>query len=233
MDWSFLAEEIGIMNDLERYFYKNKGRVIHKWVHYFDIYDRHFSKFRKQCPVVMEIGVSHGGSLQMWRDYFGKGARIIGVDINPACREMKEEGFEIFIGSQEDRNFLQSLKEHVPRLDVLIDDGGHTMQQQIVTFEELFDHVKDRGVYLCEDLHTSYWPGYGGGLRKESSFIEYSKSLIDRINADHSKEDEFRSDHFTRSTGSLHYYDSVFVIEKHQNSPSRHVKTGSRMVAGC
>ncbi len=221
------------MNDLERYFYKNKGRVIHKWVHYFDIYDRHFSKFREQCPVVMEIGVSHGGSLQMWRDYFGRGARIIGVDINPACREMKEEGFEIFIGSQEDRNFLQSVKKQVPRLDVLIDDGGHTMQQQIVTFEELFDHVKDKGVYLCEDLHTSYWPGYGGGLGKESSFIEYSKSLIDRINADHSKEDGFQPDHFTRCIGSLHYYDSVFVIEKHKSSPSFHEKTGGITIDGC
>ena len=53
------------MNPLERYFRRNHGRLIHKWVHYFDIYDRHFSRFRGRPIVVLEFGVFHGGSLQM------------------------------------------------------------------------------------------------------------------------------------------------------------------------
>ncbi|MFP4369831.1 MAG: hypothetical protein ACLFR2_09645 [Candidatus Kapaibacterium sp.] len=59
------------MNDLEKYFRQNDARLIHKWNHYFDIYDRHFSKFRGKEIILLEIGVSHGGSLQMWKSYFG------------------------------------------------------------------------------------------------------------------------------------------------------------------
>lgn len=58
------------MNDLQRYFESNEKRLIHRWTHYFDIYDHHFSRFCNTDVHVLEIGAYHGGSLQMWRDYF-------------------------------------------------------------------------------------------------------------------------------------------------------------------
>ncbi len=125
------------MNDLEKYFENNQGRLIHKWMHYFEIYDRHFSQFRNQDVYVLEIGVNQGGSLQMWKDYFGKNAKIYGVDINYRCKDFEEEGLKIFIGSQEDRSFLKSLKSQLPRIDILIDDGGHKMKQPIITLQKL------------------------------------------------------------------------------------------------
>ena len=70
-------------NPLLQYFENNDRRTIHKWMHYFEIYHRHFSRFRDQHPTVIKFGVAHGGSLQMWKDYFGGGAQIYGVDINP------------------------------------------------------------------------------------------------------------------------------------------------------
>src|SRR5688500_4073673 len=143
-------------NDLYQYFINNKDRLIHKWIHYFDIYDRHFSRFRNREIVVLEIGVFQGGSLQMWKNYFGKQARIYAIDIDPNCKKFEEENITIFIGSQSDRAFLNQIKKTIPPIDILIDDGGHTMQQQKTTFEELFTHVKDQGIYLVEDLHTSY-----------------------------------------------------------------------------
>ena len=174
------------MNHLQHYFENNTGRVIHKWSHYFDVYDRHFHRFRDQEIVILEIGVSQGGSLQMWKDYFGPKAKIYGIDIDPACKSLEEDNIEIFIGSQSDRDFLRLVKKQIPKVDILIDDGGHTMTQQIVSFEELFDHVQDKGVYLCEDMHTSYWIKFGGGYRRSGSFIEYSKNFVDYINAWHS-----------------------------------------------
>lgn len=201
-------------NPLRRYFVANTGRLIHKCDHYFDIYDRHFARFRGQAVRVLEIGVYHGGSLEMWRDYFGPQATIVGVDINPACQAFSGPGIEVVIGSQEDRSFLRSLKERFPAFDIIIDDGGHTMRQQIVTFEELYPHVKENGVFLAEDLCTSYWSDYGGGYGKPDTFIEYSKPLIDRLNAWHSKESALSPDEFTRTATSIHYYDSVLVIEK-------------------
>ena len=216
------------MNDLEKHFSENTGRLIHKWKHYFAIYDRHFSRFRGTDVHIVEFGVAQGGSLQMWKQYFGPNAKIFGVDINPHCKKLEEEQIEIFIGDQEDRIFLRSLTEMIPKIDILIDDGGHTMKQQINTYEELFSHIDKNGVYLCEDLHTSYWPEWGGGYKKRGTFIDYSKNFIDYINAWHSVQTSKLSvTEFTKSVHSLHFYDSVLVIEKRPVEKPFHLKTGT------
>jgi hypothetical protein len=103
----------------------------------------------------------------------------------------------------------------VPRVDILIDDGGHRMEQQINTFEVLYPHVSANGVYLCEDLHTSYWKKWGGGYQRRDTFIEFSKSLIDSLHAWHTEEPRrLPVSGFTRSAHGLHFYDSILVIEK-------------------
>lgn len=216
------------MNDLEKYFNENDKRLIHKWTHYFEIYDRHFKNFRDKEITILEIGVSHGGSLQMWKDYFGEKVKIFGIDVNPKCKNLEEENVEIFIGSQSDRKFLRAVKEKIPKLDILIDDGGHTMRQQIVTFEEMFDHVKPNGVYLCEDLHTSYQLEFGGGHKRRGTFIEYTKNFIDNLNAFHSEEKSLKVNDFTKSVHSVHFYDSVIVIEKRKIEKPIHRQTGNK-----
>ncbi|NET17803.1 MAG: class I SAM-dependent methyltransferase [Okeania sp. SIO1H6] len=217
-------------NDLLNYFENNPGRLIFKWMHYFEIYDRHLSRFRNQEIHVVEIGVNQGGSLQMWKKYFGDNAYIYGVDINKRCKQLEEERIKIIIGNQENRNFLKQMKNLCPRIDILIDDGGHQMLQQINTFEELFPHISENGVYICEDLHTSYWANFGGGYRNTNNFIEYSKTLIDKLNAWHSKDTEsFQVTDFTRSAYSMHYYDSVLVIEKRKMEKPVVRKIGKRV----
>ncbi|MGB7543107.1 MAG: class I SAM-dependent methyltransferase [Burkholderiales bacterium] len=203
-------------NPLAEYFYNNPGRTINKWIHYFEIYHRHFAAFRGRSPVVVEIGVQRGGSLQMWHHYFGPGAQIVGIDIDPRCRQFGDPSTTILIGDQADRGFLAQVRERVPHIDILIDDGGHKMTQQIVTFEELYPHIQPHGIYLCEDMHTSLWPEFGGGYRREGTFLEYGKALVDRLYAWHSLDfDGLAIDKFTTSTHSLHFYDSVLVLEKH------------------
>lgn len=219
------------MNDLERYFRNNPGREIHKWHHYFEIYDRHLSRFRGTDVHVLEFGVAQGGSMQMWKEYFGPRCRIYGVDKNPACKAAEEERVEIFIGDQEDRRFLRSLAGKLPRIDVLIDDGGHRMRQQIHTFEELYPHVDAHGVYICEDLHTSYWPSFRAGYRKRGTYIEYAKGLIDSLHAWHSQSRALQVDDFTRSAHGLHFYDSVLVIEKQPRQAPVNSKTGTATIA--
>lgn len=219
------------MNDLEKYFSENKGRLIHKWKHYFEIYDRHLSRYRGSDVHIIEFGVAQGGSLQMWKQYFGEKAKIYGVDINPHCKQAEEDQVEIFIGDQEDQTFLRSIAEKVPRIDVLIDDGGHTMRQQRATFEVLFPHIEKEGIYLCEDTLTSYWQEYGGGYKKRSSFIEYSKNLIDSINAWHSRQPRrLEVTDFTKSAHSLHFYDSILVIEKKPIEKPYDLKTGTAQI---
>ena len=202
------------MNELEQYFEKNDKRLINKYQHYFDVYDRHFSKYKGQEITIVEIGVFQGGSLQMWRSYFGPKAKIWGIDIDPRCKLLEEQNTNIIIGSQEDETFLESIYDITGPIDILIDDGGHTQKQQIKTFKILFDKIKNDGVYLCEDVHTSYWLSYGGGSNRMGTFIQFTKKLIDKLNAFHSEENSLQVDSFTKSAKSIHYYDSIVVIEK-------------------
>lgn len=228
------------MNDLQRYYERNEERLINKWHHYFDIYDRHFSRFRGTEVHVVEFGVWHGGSLQMWKDYFGDKCRIYGVDINPNCKEVEEDRVEVFIGSQADRKFLRQLAKDIPRMDIVIDDGGHTMRQQKRTFQEIYPHVSENGVYLCEDVSTSYWAMYGGWLRLPTTFMEYSKRLIDRLNAWHIEPKWYyfgglppfglKVSEFTRTTNSMSFYDSVVVFEKGRREPPVDSYTGNKML---
>ena len=148
------------------------------------------------------------------------------MDINPTCKQFEEERIKIFIGSQSSRKFLRQLKQELPPIDILIDDGGHTMEQQIITFEELFDKVKEDGVFLCEDLHTSYWKNAGGGLRRKGTFIEYSKSFIDYLNAWHSEQFYFRENSLTHAVWSISYYGSIIVIEKRPMEHPKDFKSG-------
>lgn len=217
------------MNDLEKYFTNNTGRIIFKWKHYFDVYDRHFSPFRNKEVIIVEIGVANGGSLQLWKNYFGDKAKIYGVDINPVCKDFEEENIQIFIGSQSDRKFLRKLKEKIPPIDILIDDGGHKMDQQRITFEELYGHIKENGIYFCEDMLTSYQIKYGGGVRRKGTFVEYTKRFIDKINAWHSDQTYFKVDDFTRTARSVHFYDSIVVVEKAKVEKPYTLITGERL----
>jgi hypothetical protein len=206
--------KIQLMNDLETYFRQNTGRVIHKCAHYFDIYEKHFSTYRGKELVLLEVGLGQGGSIQMWKHYFGKQVKIYGIDINPECRKFEEDGVKVFIGSQSDRAFLKKVFSEIPPVDILIDDGGHTMRQQIITFEEMFDCVKKGGIYLCEDLHTSYWLKYGGGYKRKGTFVEYSKRIIDSINAPYSEQRILKADRMSNAVKGLHFYNGMLVVEK-------------------
>jgi len=97
-----------------------------------------------------------------------------------------------------------------------------------VSYEELFSHIKNNGVYLCEDLHTSYWPKWGGGHKKSDTFIEYSKNFIDYLHAFHSKQSSLKVNSFTRSADSIHYYDSIIVIEKRNREKPLSLKSGEK-----
>ena len=194
-------------------FLTNDGRLIHKWKHYFPIYERHFRDFVYKPVTFIEIGCGRGGSLQMWKRYFGPHARIVGIDILPECKEFEEDQIEIRIGAQQDRQFLENVIAEFGAPDIVLDDGSHVMSQVIASFQFLYPRVAKNGIYMVEDLHTAYWEEYEGGLRKPTTFIELSKNLLDELNADHSR-GALTPTEFTRTTLAMHFYDSVTVFEK-------------------
>jgi cephalosporin hydroxylase len=199
--------------ELWRDFLTNRGKVIHKWEHYFPAYERHFSPWRGRSLTFFEIGVARGGSLPMWRRYFGPLATVVGLDIDPRCKEHESDGAFVRIGDQSDPTFLaETVKEFGPP-DIVLDDGSHRMDDLWASFTHLYPLVSKNGVYMIEDLHTAYWPDFGGGLREPETFINRAKQLIDQLNADHSR-GAIEPDAFTRETYSISFYDSMAVFEK-------------------
>jgi cephalosporin hydroxylase len=187
--------------------------MLHKWIHYFDIYERHLERFRNKSPIMLEIGIFGGGSLAMWKEYLGPGAKIIGIDINPDCKQHEGDNIDIFIGSQDDPELIETVLKKYPHIDIVLDDGSHMMRHMIKSFELLYDFVDARGVYMVEDAHTSYWEEYEGGLKRSGSFMEFAKDRIDDLNAVHAR-DSIPITQFTRTTDAICIYDSVVVFEK-------------------
>lgn len=188
------------------------GRVLDKWVHYFPIYSRHFAPYRGRPVRVLEIGIYRGGSLDMWQWYFGPQVTLVGIDIDPDARAATDPRHVVEIGDQTDPDFLRRVAERHGPFDIIIDDGGHEMQQQIVTAETLFPLLADGGVFLVEDCHTSYWDSYEGGRNRPGTFMEWAKQRLDDVNGFH--QPEAVDPVWTGQLDSVHVYDSVVVFDK-------------------
>ncbi len=188
------------------------GKVIDKWVHYFPIYHRHLAPFRGRPISMLEIGVYRGGSMQMWRDYFGSEATLVGVDVDHTATLFGSDADTIEIGDQSDPDFLRHINDEYGPFDIIVDDGGHFMQQQIISIETLFPLLSDGGVYIVEDTHTSYWADWDGGDQRPGTFIEWSKNRLDHLHSYH--RDVELDPVWARQLTGLHAYDSVVVFDK-------------------
>jgi len=196
---------------LHKYFINNSNKRIHKWIHYFDIYERHLNRFRNKQSVMLEIGVQSGGSLEMWKEYLGPGSRIIGIDINPQCKAHENDNIEVFIGDQDDPAVINAIFSKYPIIDIVLDDGSHQMNHMISSFKLMYHRLHQNGLYMVEDIQTCYSKGHGGGIKKEGTFIEFAKDKIDEINGAYEK---ILFTDFTRSTNCIAFYDNIVVFER-------------------
>lgn len=205
-----------LANPLFARFQANKaGRPFDKWIHYFDVYAATLAPYVGKPVRVLEIGVFHGGGLDQLRDFLGPQATLVGADINPSARAACKGRFEVAIGDQTDPEFLASVARDYGPFDVIIDDGGHTVNQQITSIEHLFPAVNEGGVYIVEDTHTSYWDDY---LDADVTFMEWAKARVDDLNAYHfSREKDLGV--WTTGLSSIHFYDSVVVFNRARHIP--------------
>lgn len=200
-------------NPLLAWFNAHKeGAGIWKWMHYFDIYQRHFHRFAGRDVHVLEVGIHSGGSLSMWREYFGKGCHVYGVDIEAACMAYSDERTKVFIGDQADRAFWAKVKNAVTTIDILIDDGGHHPEQQRITLEEMLPHIRPGGVYLCEDIHgaNNEFAAYIQGLASGLNFAAPTEMPKDTAGL------AFAATDLQATIHSIHLYPFVAVIEKRE-----------------
>lgn len=182
-----------------------EGPGIWKPRQYFKVYHRHLGRFIGRAVNVVEIGVYSGGSLRMWRDYFGESAVIHGVDIEEECRRFEADRIKVAIGDQSDRRFWQKFVDRVAQIDIVIDDGSHVPEHQVATFEAVLPHIANGGVYICEDI---------GGV--DNPFHSYLAGLARNL----SPLDPQQSSESQKTTGlqqsieGIHLYPYIAVIEK-------------------
>jgi len=206
-----------------------RTRRLHKWHHYFPIYERFIAPFRGRRVTLLEIGVQQGGSLELWRAYLGPAARIVGIDVDPACAAHGAAGTQVFIGDQADPAFLRRVLAEVGPPDLVIDDGGHTANQQITAFETIYPVLPVPGVYLVEDTHTALWGGAYADRPDGQSVLDFA---FQRCRALHDwtaqrgafgrygtppaerREPGPPVSEFCRRTGAISFFDSIVVFER-------------------
>ena len=200
---------------------------VHKWHHYFDIYARHFGKYRDRPIRMLEIGVFRGGSLRMWKEFFHPDATIVGIDIDKSCQAHEIADCNVFvrIGSQGDPAFLHKVNSEFGPFDIILDDGSHKTHHQIVSFGALFrSALNDGGCYMVEDMHTNYWLKH---VDSPETFMDLSKQMIDMLHEPYfdRKETHFRHEHpealeeldlsyLSANLAGISFYDSIVVFDK-------------------
>ena len=191
-------------------FITNKGKPIHKLANYFPVYERYFSPWRNRSLTFIEIGVWKGGSLGMWQRYFGPMAKIVGIDINPECKQHEAPGIFVRIGDQKDNRFLDSILNEFGTPDIVLDDGSHQQADVYATYEYIYPLMGKNSIYMVEDVQCGYWPEYRGNGKH---FLQEGKAGVDDLNADLSR-GAVTPNYFTRQTYAISFYAGMVVFEK-------------------
>jgi hypothetical protein len=203
-------------------FFANENGMIHKWLHYFPIYDQLLEPYVGTKVKMLEIGVFKGGSLGLWRKLLGEEAMIFGIDINPDCAVHDGNYGSVRIGSQDDPRFLRRVVSEMGGVDVVLDDGSHVATHQRTSFNILFPLLNEGGLYIIEDMHTAYWPNSEGGLRRRGTAVEFLKDKIDEIHR-HYRTKGLNTLATMPNMESIQFFDSIAVVKKLKQNPRYHV----------
>lgn len=170
---------------------------------YFEIYEKNFHDLYEKNLTIVEIGVLHGGSLEVYKKLF-KNSRIIGIDWNPKVKQLEQYGFEIFIADQADFNKMNKVFGEIGSFDILIDDGGHTYEQQITTCEVALKYANEKSLIIVEDTHTSYINEFDSQSRY--TFQKYAFNKVDKLN------NNFFKSGTEDKIYSIEFYESITIF---------------------
>lgn len=221
---------------------------INKMAHYVPVYEEAF--WNQRPARMLEIGVSFGGSLELWRKYLDPQAVIVGIDSNPNCAQSDSpaDNVHVRIGEQQDEAFLQRVIEEFGPFDIILDDGSHIPSYTLASFQYLFPALSDGGVYLVEDLHTCYSDDCPPAELDDGTpqFTEVIKHLIDVMHAHYQQTptgDEFSAAFEPSNPGyrseftvplattlisSIEIHDAIVVIHKGKRELPRMIRRWSR-----
>jgi hypothetical protein len=186
-------------------------------------YEQCLASIRRKRLNLLEIGIggyadpkAGGSSLRMWRAYLPH-AHIYGIDLYDKTAH-NERRITTFAGSQIDTAFLDSVVAKIGKIDLIVDDGSHINAHVIATFHHLFPYLADGGLYMVEDVETSYWPPNGNLTDRNDPLTSmgFFKSLVDGLNYE-----EFRNvyepTYYDRNIMSIFFYHNLVIIKKSKN----------------
>jgi hypothetical protein len=205
---------------------------------YAEHYRRHFAHLRRKSVTVLEIGIGGdedpelgGESLRAWKWFFPKGL-IAGIDLYPK-RRVEEDRIRVFQGSQADPDFLNRVIGEIGRPDIIIDDGSHRSEHVIRSFQVLFPHLKDNGIYAIEDTQTSYWPSWGGREHADRDSVDTSmgffKALIDGLNHQEFLLPNYTPTYCDRHIVAMHFYHNLIIVDKGLNDEQSNMVTSGTL----
>lgn len=206
----------------------DSDKVVRHGYHRF--YSLFLEKFRDKNISMLEIGFSKEKSVPFWSAYFPK-AKIYGIDIKG---EFEFPQGRFFLGDQSDVGFLRRVCEEIGEVDLIVDDGSHFPAHQVISFVELFSSLlKKGGVYIIEDIESSYWRkgncynnDFNFGFKHESSIVEIFKNVVDEVNSEFLKEDDVILSPIPKSVraqiGLISFQHNCIIILKKDDSFSEY-----------
>lgn len=208
----YTFKEIGIKTGTDKIYNHNYERF----------YPYYLDSLRNQHFNMLEIGVEEFKSINLWLDYFPK-ANIFGLDIKT---EGKGDRFIVEKLDQSDENQIKLYSNnHIDFFSFIIDDGSHIPEHQILSFNYFFNYcLKPGGIYIIEDIETSYWSkNYiyqyftRYGYNHPKSLIEIFKHLIDYINNRYLTDENLKIVNEKTNMFSLETKNSISSIQFNQN----------------
>ncbi|GHT27336.1 hypothetical protein FACS189432_03650 [Bacteroidia bacterium] len=200
-------------------------------------YNRHFKKFRFKKIKLFEIGVGGyddlhkgGESLRMWKKYFPFG-RIFSLDIYDKTA-LQENRIKIYKGSQIDEKVLSGIVAENGEFDLIIDDGSHHNSHIITTFQYLFSKLKDGGIYVIEDIQTSYWKEMGGdneNFSNPATAMNFCKKLTDCLNYSEFNIEGYQPNFYDLHITEIHFYHNLVFIYKNRNEEYSNILKSSKV----
>ena len=195
---------------------------------YTPVYARHFAHLRKRRVTLLEIGVGGyenpaigGNSLRMWADWFTHPESVfIGIDIHEKNIAFEDIRIKLHKGSQTDHKFLERLRRRYGGFDIVIDDGSHIPNEVIKTFQIAFPMIRKGGMYVVEDVQTSYWKHpwtiQDCQYDESSPSMSFFKQVPDWINYAEIPNGK-APDFFEKNITGIHFYHNLVVIDKNEN----------------
>ena len=192
---------------------------------YIKIYEYYFEKIRDEKLQILEIGIADGKSLLSWSEYF-KNSTIVGIDIhkiNLKEKGLNKENIKVHQGSQSDEIFISELLNKYKYFDIIIDDGSHLKKDVIKSFHLLFPSLNDDGLYIVEDMQTSYNHFFGGNpfdLKYANSHMNFFKHLTDRLNYQEIADPFYKKNIYDSEIINISFYHNLVFVRKGINNQS-------------